>query len=191
MIRIVLAIASLLIVALDAYGQDFGRFTGGLIFRFGADGRTMILQVPFGYIDPVGRVWDVPPGTETDGASIPWPLWSIIGAPFEGKYRDAAVVHDYFCQVQSRPWRETHLVFVQAMRAAGVGERQAKLMYAGVYYFGPRWGIGVATRGPGAEVESIEQQKEMLKALDDWIGKENPDIPEIGRQLDTGRIPNL
>jgi hypothetical protein len=117
-------------------------------------------------------------------------LWSIAGGPFEGKYRNAAIIHDYYCVLQSRPWRDTHLVFYNAMRAADVEERQAKLMYGAVYYFGPRWGIGVATRGPGGDPGvSPQQQRAMLEALNKWIVSDNPDVREIGHQLDTGEIP--
>src|SRR6266436_814094 len=100
-----------------AEAQAFGRFVGNLQFEWLIDGRNMRLLVPFGYVDPGGASWDVPPGAVTDGASIPRVFWSIAG-PFEGKYRDAAVVHDYYCVTQSRSWRDTHLMFYRAMRAS-------------------------------------------------------------------------
>lgn len=33
-------------------------------------------------------------GMPTDGASIPRPLWAIVGAPLDGEYTFAAVLHD-------------------------------------------------------------------------------------------------
>jgi hypothetical protein len=78
--------------------------------QFKARGRNVQLEHPFGYIDPKGLVWDVPAGTETDGASIPRVLW-VTHPPFTGKYRAAAVVDDYYCQTKARGWRETHEVF--------------------------------------------------------------------------------
>lgn len=54
-------------------------------------------------------------------------------------YRDASVIHDVACVARTRPWREVHETFYFAMRASGVGEVQAKVMYAAVYHFGPRW----------------------------------------------------
>lgn len=176
----------ILLTSSIVYAQSFGTFTGSLIFQWLPDGRNMRLTVPFGYIDPGGRTWDVPPGSETDGASIPRVLWTLAG-PFEGKHRDAAVIHDYYCQTRIRPWRETHLTFYNAMRAAGVSEVQAKWMYGAVYYFGPRWGIGTASRGPGGEQAlSPEQQQEFVANLREWIERDAPDLSEISRRLDSG-----
>ncbi len=81
----------------------------------------------------------VPAGTKVDGASIPQALWSLIGGPFEGKYRDASVIHDYYCDVRLKSWRTVHRVFYNAMRVSGVSEARAKLMYAAVFFGGPRW----------------------------------------------------
>jgi hypothetical protein len=48
------------------------------------------------YKDSKGTIWIVPEGVIVDGASVPTPLWSIIGSPWSGKYRNASVIHDYF-----------------------------------------------------------------------------------------------
>ena len=117
----------------------FGRYMGRLILEPLADGRLMRVIEPFGFLDSGQKRWPVPVGTKVDGASIPQPLWSLIGGPFEGKYRDASVVHDYYCDVRTEPWKAVHRVFYSAMRTSGVSERRAKLMYAAVYFAGPRW----------------------------------------------------
>jgi Protein of unknown function (DUF1353) len=66
-------------------------------------------------------------------------LWSVIGSPFTGKYRDASVIHDYYCDIRARPWPSVHRVFYDAMIVSGVSVSRAKLMYAAVYFAGPRW----------------------------------------------------
>jgi hypothetical protein len=66
-------------------------------------------------------------------------LWSLIGGPFEGKYRNGSVVHDYYCDVRSANWRSVHKMFYRAMLVSGVSVRRAKVMYAAVYFAGPRW----------------------------------------------------
>jgi lysozyme family protein len=114
------------------------------------DGRHMRLGRPFGYVEESGREWPVPAETVVDGASIPRVFWSLIGGPFEGRYRNASVVHDYFCDVQTRAWQETHRVFYEAMLCSGVGTIRAKTMYYAVYRFGPRW-----TTGPAAVAEAF------------------------------------
>ena len=58
----------------------------------------MILKEPFYYIDSKEKQWLVPAGTVVNGATIPFPLWSVIGSPYIGDYRQASVVHDYFVE---------------------------------------------------------------------------------------------
>jgi hypothetical protein len=94
---------------------------------------------PFGFLNVDQERWPVPVDAKVDGASIPRALWSLTGGPFEGKYRSASVIHDYYCDVRRKPWRAVHRVFYNAMRASGVSERRAKLMYAAVYFAGPHW----------------------------------------------------
>jgi len=115
------------------------------------DGRSMLIKRPFGFVEVSGREWPVPAETIVDGASIPRVFWSLIGGPFEGPYRDASVVHDYYCDAQTRAWQETHRVFYQAMLCSGVGKVRAKTMYYAVYRFGPRW-----TLGPAAITEAFD-----------------------------------
>src|SRR5688572_6845158 len=64
------------------------------------DGRLMRLLEALTYTGADGVTWPVPAGIEVDGASIPRPLWSLIGGPFEGPYRDASIVHDHYCVVR-------------------------------------------------------------------------------------------
>src|SRR5437879_3778914 len=70
------------------------------------DGRRFLLEHEFDYADPAGRLWKAPPGLITDGASIPKPFWGIIGGPFEGLFREAAIVHDAACCSQTEAWQD-------------------------------------------------------------------------------------
>lgn len=116
-----------------------GHFTHPLRVEVLPDGRLMQLLEPFGFVDPAGKTWQVPQGAKVDGASIPRVLWTLVGGPFEGKYRDASVVHDFYCDTRTEPWQAVHRVFFDGMLAAGVGMTRAKLMYSAVYLQGPRW----------------------------------------------------
>jgi hypothetical protein len=177
------AVLALFLGGVSARGEpSVGYFTDEVIAKFLPDGRNMRLEQPFAYVDPSGRRWDVPAGIETDGASIPRVLW-IAYPPFTGKYRSAAVVHDYFCQTKSRGWKETHQTFYFAMRAAGVDDRTAKVMYAAVYEFGPRWGEGERKAGPGRELRT-EEQTSLFDEIRAWIEAESPGLGEINRRLD-------
>jgi Protein of unknown function (DUF1353) len=164
--------------------QEFGHFDRAVAFQ-SDKGQLMTLLVDIKFTDRRGVEWPVPKGTQTDGASIPRVFWSIIGGPFDGSYRDAAVVHDYYCVVRTRSWKDTHRAFYEASRASGVDEIIAKTMYAAVYYFGPRWGeVGGSSRGPGDALPQSEQEQKM-KELRSWIGVNNPDLSTIDKQLDS------
>lgn len=106
------------------------------------DGGKVQLSEKFTYVDPIGVEWEVPKGAVVDGASIPRVLWSIVGSPFTGQYRDASIIHDYYCETKDRPWRSTHRVFYDAMVRSGTSPKRAQLMYFAVYRFGPRWTEG-------------------------------------------------
>lgn len=123
----------------DPATVDFGQFEGDVVAQWGADGRTMTLREGLTYIDSQGRRWLAPAGSVVDGASIPRLFWSVIGGPFEGKYRNASVIHDVGCVEMRQSWQDVHRMFYEACRCGGVDEAHAKIMYYAVYHFGPRW----------------------------------------------------
>jgi len=170
--------------------ENWGHFKGEVVAKLMPDGRNITLEQPFRYVDSRGREWDVPAGMTTEGASVPQFLW-MVSPPFTGQYRAAAIIHDYYCQTKSRSWKDTHQVFYAASRAAGVKEATAKAMYGAIYYFGPRWGRGLAPRGPGATIyKTSEQQDEFFKELNAWIERENPSLDEIARRLEMHGLPS-
>jgi hypothetical protein len=123
-----------------------GQFQGPLDVRFmsvqSGDGyliEMVQLLKPFSYRDSNGVLWDVPEGFLSDGASIPEPLWLALGGPYSGPYRDAAVVHDYYCYTRNRKWADVHNVFFEASLNRGTPEWKAKYLYAGILLRGPRW----------------------------------------------------
>ena len=126
--------------------RELGRYTGRLILEPLRSGQQMKTLLEFGFLDGDGRHWPVPPGTLVDQTSIPKALWSLLGDAWEGQYRDASVVHDYYCAVRSVDWQSVHRMFYDAMRTSGVSPHRAMLVYAGVYFAGPRWqGIGAGS----------------------------------------------
>ena len=118
-----------------------GSFRGSLVLQELAppDGIHRIVKKTYTYTDPMGHKLEATPGFETDGASIPRVLWSIVGGPFDGKYVGAAVIHDVGCVEHKYSWQITHRMFYEAMIALGVDSNDAKLMYYGVRIAGPRW----------------------------------------------------
>ena len=124
---------------LDKSKEYFGIFEGEVVTRWNDDGRTMTLEKPFAYMDASGFRWSAPQGAVVDGASIPRIAWTIVGGPFEGPYRRASVIHDVACVDRNEHWLKVHRAFYTAMRASKVPTSKAKVMYAAVYHFGPRW----------------------------------------------------
>lgn len=90
---------------------------------------------------PTGEILRAKVGLEIDGASIPVWAWPLIGSPFTGKYREAAVIHDTLCapSVRDRPAKEAHWVFREMLRALGVGRVRARLMYLALLIGGSKW----------------------------------------------------
>ena len=105
------------------------------------------------FVDAAGRRWRAPPGTLTDGASIPVALSRFVGSPTSGEFVNAAALHDAMCGVgntglpdfHARGWEETHRMFYDALRVGGTDAIRAKMMFAAVYLGGPRWEPGDRT----------------------------------------------
>jgi hypothetical protein len=125
-----------------------GRFPTRPETRWLEDGRLMTLITPFSFVDDAGVTWTAPADTRIDGASIPKPFWSLVGGPYEGKYRDASVVHDAECIAPYKHrWQDVHRMFYAACLAGGVKPRKALLLYMAVYLFGPHWDWPAITVG--------------------------------------------
>lgn len=156
--------------------EEFGHFVGTVKTEWITPNREMRLLEDFVYIDPSGREWRAPKDSIIDGASIPRLLWTLVGSPFTGEYRDASVVHDVACIQRKRPWTMVHRMFYYATRSRGVDEIRAKVMYGAVYHFGPRWGeAGLKSfRPPPTERDLerlrtfIEQNNPSLKVIDSF-----------------------
>ena len=189
--------------------SPFGRYVGELVVRLLPDGRRVQLFQEFGFIDSGQTTWHVPSDAIVDGASIPQALWPLMGGPFEGKYRDASVIHDYHCDTRTRSWQAVHRVFYDAMRVSGVGETRAKIMYAAVYFKGPRWSdVTVHNVNKGRDqqpatdrlapsdferetfkavaIDGAEGQTAVLNldTLSQAIARDNPSLTEIEAALD-------
>lgn len=115
---------------------DYGKFsdnpqTEWLVDPAGPD-RDMILLRDFWYQDPDGRRWTAPRGSRINGASIPRPLWTVVGSPYIDDYRSASIVHDVACDNPAIPRRDADRMFYFACLAGGCSKAQARLLYLGV-----------------------------------------------------------
>lgn len=138
-------VVSLFIAALssqNAISQENGKFAGTPVIleqHPGGDPKPFKVFREITYTDPSGSDWKVPAGSFTDGATIPWLAELITGDNYSGPYLAAAVVHDFYCCVQTRDQVKTHHNFYYGMRADNTDGWLAWLMYAAVRLGGPTW----------------------------------------------------
>lgn len=115
-------------------------------------GKPFRLTKELRFEDPTGTLWSVPQGGYTDGASIPWLFQIIVGDNYSGPYFPAAVIHDFYCCVQSHLAIDTHRNFYYGMLANGTPQWQAWLMYTAVRVGGPDWSEAqLAAAGDGSQ----------------------------------------
>ena len=182
-------------IARTAQSNPWGYYTGEPETRWNSDGRTMTLLSELRYTDPHGLVWVAPAGATVDGASIPRSLWSVMGGPFEGKYRNASVLHDVAYEQRNRPWQDCDRMFYNAMRCSGVGAVEAKTMFYALYRFGHHWKFSIKRAKPvkfgGKMVARAEEipraipvnENEVSDARD-WIRRAQPSLEEIEQRAD-------
>lgn len=96
------------------------------------DGRDVQVFTPVRFRDADGTTYTIPDGFVSDGASIPQQAWSFVGGPLSGRYRRAAVLHDYLLRSTIVSVDQAHAVFLRAMRADGCTAEQADLFYHAV-----------------------------------------------------------
>jgi hypothetical protein len=173
--------------------HKWGYFSGTPVTRWEPDGRTMTLLSELRYTDPEGFTWIAPAGSQVDGASIPRSLWSIMGGPFEGKYRNASVLHDVAYGERNRPWQDCDRMFYNAMRCSGVGGVEAKTMYYALYRFGHHWKFPIK-RGKPVKVSGTMVARAIPRAIPvnqnevidarDWIRRAEPSLEEIEQRAE-------
>jgi hypothetical protein len=174
--------------------HKWGYYSGSPETRWNPDGRSMTLLNELRYTDPQGFVWIAPAGSVVDGASVPRSLWSFMGGPFEGRYRNASVLHDVAYDQHNRPWQDCDRMFYNAMRCSGVGPVEAKTMYYSLYRFGRHWKFSVRRAKPvkvgrklvaRAEAEypsAAPVSRDEIEAARDWIRHASPSVEEIERR---------
>jgi hypothetical protein len=105
----------------------------------------MELIEEFHYVDPDGKLWPAPAGSVVDGASIPEALWTLVGSPYTGDYRNASIVHDVACEGATKAKRrQADRMYYHACLCGGCTKRQATVQYLGVrigawFPLGDRW----------------------------------------------------
>jgi hypothetical protein len=171
-------------------GSKWGYYNGAPVTKWNPDGRTMTLLTELRYTDPQGVVWVAPIGSVVDGASIPRYLWSIMGGPFEGKYRNGSVLHDVAYGEHNRQWEDCDRMFYNAMRCSGVSAVEAKTIYYALYKFGHHWKFPIKRAKPvkyegalvarGEEIpRAVPVNPAQINEARDWISTADPSLEQI------------
>jgi hypothetical protein len=174
----------------------WGYYSGEPVTRWNPDGRNMTLVTELRYTDPKGEMWVAPAGSVTDGASIPRYLWSIMGGPFEGQYRNASVLHDVAYGDKKRPWQDCDRMFYYAMRCSGVNAVEAKTMFYALYKFGHHWKFQIKRAKPVKyEGQLVARAEPIPRAIPvnpaeinqarDWISSADPSLEQIEQRANT------
>lgn len=181
---------------LDPAGP-WGYYSGTIDTRWAADGRSMTLLNELRYTDPKGVVWIAPAGSVIDGASIPRALWSFMGGPFEGQYRNASVLHDVAYDQKNKPPAVVDRMFYDAMRCSGVGAIEAKTMYYSLLRFGRHWKFSVKKAKPvlpdsspdlmNREPRTTTVDPNEVGAIQQWIRQNDPTLDQIEARADEKR----
>ena len=95
-----------------------------VVYTVGYKGSEDIIQVPQGF--------------ETDGASIPRLLRTIIWNPFDTKFIAARLIHDYLYISQIRNKETADDIFFEILLMSWVGKWKSVVMYHRVKWFG-KW----------------------------------------------------
>ena len=174
-----------------AQSNKWGYYSGPVETRWENDGISMTLLNELTYTDPNGIVWIAPAGSQVDGASIPRYAWSVMGGPFEGKYRNASVLHDVAYGERKRPWQDCDRMFYNAMRCSGVSVTEAKTMYYALYRFGNHWKFPIK-RGKPVKFEGQTVARAIPRAVPaneinearDWIRSADPPLEQIEQRAE-------
>jgi hypothetical protein len=152
--------------------HGWGEFSGPIKTEWLSGDRMRLLEDAI-YTGHDGYEWKVKAGDVIDGASIPQVFRSLVGGRYDGDYKFASVFHDVYCGNRVKPWRDVHYMFYTGMRAKGMSDKKAKLMFYAVWKFGPRWNklkIPIPTPDPtAAEAKKIQTT----------IDKTNPSVETI------------
>lgn len=161
--------------------------------------RRMQLLEDFVFVDGKGKRWLAPKGTKTDGATIPQALWSWVAAPLDGQWREAAVIHDAYCESQTEPWKDTHRIFYYGMRTSDVNVLLAKLMYGAVVGGGKRWGGDESkcsgchkdAEAPPAKAATVLYTEADARALKAYIDANDPTLDQIDIFVEAQRVARM
>ena len=175
-------------------GAEQGGFEGRVVVERLDEGFVPSLRVveDFGFRQANGKVWKVRRGEVFDGQGMPPQLCDLAGSPYEGNFRNAAMVYESATQRRTEKWDEAQRMFFEAAVAEGVALRDAKAMYLLLAVQGSRWEVLGSSRcfgschgvsGPLEWRPVINEAK--TAELVTWVRTADPKLEEIDRHAES------
>lgn len=93
---------------------------------------TWRIILGYSFIDSLGLEHKVKDCTVTDGASIPFILWPLVGHPRSTNIGQAAGLHDVLYVKGFVSRKRSDQLLVEGMETLGAGWLKRKLVYAGI-----------------------------------------------------------
>ena len=101
------------------------------------DADTSEIAAPVGFIvESLDAMVTIKPSFRWDGASVPRFFWRIVGAPMNGKYVPAALLHDALYAAEPFPRAKCDAAFLEFMAQLGVPWWRRNAMWLAVRWFG-------------------------------------------------------
>ncbi|MFN0314826.1 MAG: DUF1353 domain-containing protein [Burkholderiales bacterium] len=170
-----------------ARGAEVGNFEGKVVVEWIDDPFvvTMRLVEDFKFRQARGKVWTAPRGQVLDGKGMPPLFRTLVGMPFDGGFRKAAVVYDAAAHRMTEPWEDAMRMFYEAALAEGVPPAEAKVMYMVLATQGSRWEV-LGTKCFGSchgdakflEWRPVVDERKVLELLE-WVRTAEPSLREI------------
>jgi uncharacterized protein DUF1353 len=187
-----------ILLGCDGHGPSPGEFDPTEVGLVEVRGKNLmeLTDEKLTFVDSKGVKWIAPKGTWTDGATVPrLALW-ITDGRFQKEFLKAAIIHDAHCQkfnadrcpeqYRKKPWKDVHRMFYEACVAGKTSALKTKLMFAAVWWGGPRWDdpdsdlqivpddmLGVGYLGCK---KWIEDNNPTLQSIESWMDNREPTI---------------
>ena len=195
--RLILAIAAAAlstgILAGESVDPGLGSFDGRVVVEWLDDPfvPTMRLVEPFEYRQSQGKAWKVPEGYVIKGRGMPPLFRDLVGQPFNGGYRKAAIVYDHATEAMKDPWDDAQRMFMEASIVEGVTRPEAKAMYMLLRAQGSRWEVP-GSRCYGSchgETEPLLWRpvvdEDVVADLLGWVRRNDPSLVNIEQRAET------
>ena len=109
----------------------------GEIFNRWLNAAEVELAEPVRFVIPeIDAIVTVRAGFRYDGASVPRFFWRAIGAPYDGAYFPAALLHDALYASELLPRTMCDRLFLAYMKQLGVAWWRRNAMWLAVRWFG-------------------------------------------------------